>query len=95
MTDEELQHYTISNIGELVSSIVNVDNEQRVLHKLLEILNEFKEVTFTTTLEENLQRYQSTDLIDDERFSLIYLIGQKQIVEKALQWVHNALAQLS
>ncbi|CAF0791270.1 unnamed protein product [Adineta ricciae] len=95
MTDEELRHYTISNIGELVSSIVNVDNERRVLHKLLEILNEFKEATFTTTLEENLQRYQSTDLTDDERFSLIYLIGQKQILENALQWAQNALTQLS
>ncbi|UJR23556.1 hypothetical protein I4U23_026544 [Adineta vaga] len=95
MTNEELDQYNISNLDDLLSSIVNVDNERRVLNKLQDILNEFKETTFTTTLEENLQRYQSTELIDDERYSLIYLIGQKQILENAFRWVENALSQLS
>ena len=43
----------------------------------------FKEVLYTTTLEENLKRFQSNQLNDDERYSLIYLIGQKQIIENA------------
>ncbi|CAF1215303.1 unnamed protein product [Adineta steineri] len=83
MTNEELEQYNLSNLDELFSSIVNIDNKQRALNKLLEILNNIKEVQFTTTLEESLNRVQSNQLNDDERYSLIYLIGQKQIIENA------------
>ncbi|CAF4429820.1 unnamed protein product, partial [Adineta steineri] len=91
---EELEQYNLSNLDELLSSIVNIDNEQRALNKLLEILNDIKEVQFTTTLEESLNRFQSNQLDDDERYSLIYLIGQKQIIENACHWINNALSQL-
>lgn len=94
MSSEELDQYTISNIDDLLSSMVNVDNERRALDKLSMLLNEFKERTFTTTLEENLQRVQSDQLNDNERYSLIYLIGQKQILENALHWIENAFAQI-
>ncbi|CAF0730316.1 unnamed protein product [Adineta steineri] len=94
MTNEELEQYNLSNLDELLSSIVNIDNEQRALNKLLEILNDIKEVQFTTTLEESLNRFQSNQLDDDERYSLIYLIGQKQIIENACHWINNALSQL-
>lgn len=94
MSSEELDQYTISNIDDLLSSMVNVDNERRALDKLSMLLNEFKERTFTTTLEENLQRIQSDQLNDNERYSLIYLIGQKQILENALHWIENAFAQI-
>ncbi len=94
MSNEELEQYNISNIDQLLSSMVNVDNERRVLNKILLLLNEFKEVSFTTTLEENLNRFQSNQLTDDERYSLIYLIGQKQIIENACRWIDNALSQL-
>ncbi len=94
MSNEELEQYNISNLDELVSSMVNVDNERRVLNKILRILNELKEVTYTTTLEENLNRIQSNELTDEERYSLIYLIGQKQILENACRWIENALSQL-
>jgi hypothetical protein len=94
MSNEELEQYNISNIDQLLSSMVNVDNERRVLNKILLLLNEFKEVSYTTTLEENLNRFQSNQLTDDERYSLIYLIGQKQIIENACRWVDNALSQL-
>ncbi|CAF4975063.1 unnamed protein product, partial [Rotaria sp. Silwood1] len=30
----------------------------------------------------------------DERYSLIYLIGQKQILDNAQRWIGNALSQL-
>ncbi len=94
MSNEELEQYNISNIDQLLSSTVNVDNERRVLNKILLLLNEFKEVSYTTTLEENLNRFQSNQLTDDERYSLIYLIGQKQIIENACRWIDNALSQL-
>jgi hypothetical protein len=94
MTNEELDQYNISNIDELVLSMVNVDNELRALNKILLLLNELKEVTYTTTLEENINRIQSNELNDDERYSLIYLIGQKQILENACRWIENALSQL-
>jgi hypothetical protein len=94
MTNEELDQYNISNIDELVLSMVNVDNERRALNKILLLLNELKEVTYTTTLEENINRIQSNELNDDERYSLIYLIGQKQILENACRWIENALSQL-
>ena len=94
MTEEELEQYKISNIDDLLSSIVSVDNERRVLNKLSGLLNELKETPFTATLEENLNRLQSDQLNDDERYSLIYLIGQKQIIENACRWIDNALSQL-
>lgn len=94
MKNEELDQYNISNIDELVLSMVNVDNELRALNKILLLLNELKEVTYTTTLEENINRIQSNELNDDERYSLIYLIGQKQILENACRWIENALSQL-
>jgi hypothetical protein len=94
MTNEELEQYNISNLNQLFSSMVNVDNERRVLNKILVILNELKEVSYTTTLEENLNRFQSNQLNDDERYSLIYLIGQKQIIESACRWIDNAFSQL-
>ena len=94
MSNEELEQYNISNLDELVSSMVNVDNERRALNKILRVLNELKEVTYTTTLEENLNRIQSNELTDEERYSLIYLIGQKQILENACRWIENALSQL-
>lgn len=94
MTNEELEQYNISNLNQLLSSIVNVDNERRVLNKLLLVLNELKEASYTTTLEENLNRFQSNQLTDDERYSLIYLIGQKQIIETACHWIDNTLSQL-
>jgi len=94
MTNKELEQFNISNIDELFSSKVNVENERRALTKLLSILNHIKEVSFTTTLEENLERLQSKQLNDDERYSLIYLIGQKRIIETACQWIDNALSQL-
>jgi len=94
MSNEELEQYNISNIDQLLSSMVNVDNERRVLNKILLLLNEFKEVSYTTTLEENLNRFQSNQLTDDERYSLIYLIGQKQIIENACRWIDNAFSQL-
>jgi hypothetical protein len=94
MTNEELEQYNISNLNQLLSSIVNVDNERQVLNKILVILNELKEVSYTTTLEENLNRFQSNQLNDDERYSLIYLIGQKQIIESACRWIDNAFSQL-
>jgi hypothetical protein len=94
MSNDELEQYNISNLDELVSSMVNVDNERRALNEILRILNELKEVTYTTTLEENLKRIQSNGLNDEERYSLIYLIGQKQILENACQWIENALSQL-
>lgn len=94
MTDKELEEYNISNIEKLFSTKVNVDNERRALTKLLNMLNDIKEVSFTNTLEENLERFQSKQLNDDERYSLIYLIGQKRIIEKACQWIDNALSQL-
>ncbi|CAF5148725.1 unnamed protein product, partial [Rotaria magnacalcarata] len=81
-------------VNELLSSMVTVDNERRALNKLATFLNDFKEVSFTTTLEENLNRLKSNQLKDDERYSLIYLIGQKQIVDNALRWIDNALSQL-
>ncbi|CAF1209028.1 unnamed protein product [Adineta steineri] len=31
MTNEELEQYNLSNLDELLSSIVNIDNEQRAL----------------------------------------------------------------
>ena len=94
MTEEELEKYNISNLNELLSSMINIDNEQRVLNKLLVLLNELKEASYTATLEENLNRLQSNQLNDDERYSLIYLIGQKQIIENACQWIDNTLSQL-
>jgi hypothetical protein len=94
MSNDELEQYNISNLDELVSSMVNVDNERRALNKILRILNELKEVTYTTTLEENLNRIQLNGLNDEERYSLIYLIGQKQILENACRWIENALSQL-
>jgi hypothetical protein len=94
MSNEELEQYNISNLNQLFSSIVNIDNEQRALNNLLVLLNELKEVLYTTTLEENLNRFQSNQLNDDERYSLIYLIGQKQIIENACRWIDNALSQL-
>ncbi|CAF3797988.1 unnamed protein product [Adineta steineri] len=94
MTNEELEQYNLSNLDELFSSIVNIDNEQRALNKLLEILNDIKEVQFTTTLEESLNRFQSNQLNDDERYSLIYLIDQKQIIENACHWINSTLSQL-
>ena len=77
MSSEELEKYNISNLHELFSSTISADNERRVLNKLLMLLDELTDVSFTTTLEENLKRFQSNDLNDDERYSLIYLIGQK------------------
>ena len=94
MSREELEQYTISNIDDLLSSMVNVDNERRGLNKLSMLLNQFKEMNFTTTLEENLHRIQSSQLKDDERYSLIYLIEQKRIIEHACRWTDNAIAQL-
>lgn len=94
MSNEELENYTISNLNELLTSIVNIDNERRVLNKLLKILNDLKDVSYTTTLEENLERFQSNQLNDDERYSLIYLIGQKKILENAYRWIENALSKL-
>jgi hypothetical protein len=94
MSNEELEQYNISNLNELLTSIVNIDNERRVLNKLLVLLNDLKEVSYTTTLEENLNRFQSNQLNDDERYSLIYLIGQKKIIENACRWIDNALSQL-
>ena len=94
MSNEDLEQYNISNLDELVSSKVNVDNERRALNKILQVLNELKEVTYTTTLEENLNRIQSNQLTDEERYSLIYLIGQKRILENACRWIENALSQL-
>jgi hypothetical protein len=94
MSNEELEQYNVSNLNQLLSSMVNVNNERRVLNKLLGILNELKEASYTTTLEENLNRFQSNQLNDDERYSLIYLIGQKRILENACRWIDNALSQL-
>jgi hypothetical protein len=94
MSNEELEQYNLSNLNELFISMVNIDNEGRVLNKLLVVLNELKEISYTTTLEENLNRFQSNQLNDDERYSLIYLIGQKKIIEKACCWIDNALSQL-
>lgn len=94
MSNEELEQCNISNIDDLLSSMVNVDNERRALNKLSMLLNEFKEITFTTTLEENFKRIQSNQLNDDERYSLIYLIEQKQIIEKAFHWIENAFSEL-
>ncbi|CAM4741465.1 unnamed protein product [Rotaria magnacalcarata] len=91
---DELEQFNISNVNELLSSMVTVDNERRALNKLATFLNDFKEVSFTTTLEENLNRLKSSQVKDDERYSLIYLIGQKQIVDNALRWIDNALSQL-
>lgn len=94
MSNEELEKYNISNLNELLTTIVNIDNERRVLNKLLGIFNNLKEASYTTTLEENLTRFQSNQLNDDERYSLIYLIGQKKITENACRWINNALSQL-
>ncbi len=94
MSNEELEQYNMSNINQLLSSMVNIDNERRALNKLFVLLNELKEVSYTTTLEENLDRFQSNELNDDERYSLIYLIGQKKIIENACRWIDNALSQL-
>lgn len=94
MSNEELEEYNISNLHQLLSSKVNIDNEKRALNKILVLLNELQEVLYTTTLEENLKRFQSNQLDDDERYSLIYLIGQKQIIENACEWINNALSQL-
>lgn len=94
MSKEELEQYNISNLDELLSTMVNVDNERRALTKLSTLLNEMKEVTYTATLEENLNRFQSDQLNDDERYSLIYLIGQKQILENVCHWIDNAFSQL-
>ncbi|CAF3156788.1 unnamed protein product [Rotaria socialis] len=91
---DELEQFNISNVNELLSSMVTVDNERRALNKLTTFLNDFKEVSFTTTLEENLNRLKSNQLKDDERYSLIYLIGQKQIVDNAVRWIDNAFSQL-
>ena len=94
MSDEELEPYNISNIDQLLSSMVNVDNERRALTKLDTILSELHAALYTTTLEENLQRLQAKDLHDDERFSLIFLVGQKRIIDKARRWIERALSQL-
>ncbi|CAF3390538.1 unnamed protein product [Rotaria sp. Silwood1] len=94
MSNEELEQFNISNLNELLLSMVSVDNERRVLNKLSVSLNELKDISYTTTLEENLNRFQSNELNDDERYSLIYLIGQKQILDNAQRWIGNALSQL-
>lgn len=94
MSKEELEQYNLSNIDDLLSTMVNLDNERRALNKLSMLLNGFKEMTFTTTLEENLNRIQSNELNDNERYSLIYLIGQKQIIEHASRWIDKAIVEL-
>jgi hypothetical protein len=94
MSNEELEQCNISNLDEVLSSMVNVDNERRVLNKLSELFNELKEAQYTTTLEDNLKRFQSDQLNDDERCSLTFLIGQKRIIDKACRWIDNALTQL-
>jgi hypothetical protein len=94
MTNDELEGYTVANIEQLLISRVNVDNERRALNKLLSLLNDLKEASYTTTLEENLDRLKSNSLNDDERYSLIFLSGQKQIIDSACRWIDNALSQL-
>lgn len=94
MSDNELQKYNVTNIDEIFSSMVSVDNERRALNKLFKIVEDIKESSFTTDLVENRARLKSDNLSDDERYSLIYLIGQKEIVEKILESVHKAIESL-
>ena len=42
MSNEELEEYNISNLHQLLSSIVNIDNEKRALNKILVLLNELQ-----------------------------------------------------
>ena len=94
MTNDELEQYNISNIDQLLSSMVNKENERRALTKLDTVLNALHAVLYTTTLEENLQRLQSKDLHDDERYALIFLVGQKRIIDKARCWMERAVSDL-
>lgn len=94
MTSDELEGYTVVNIEQLLLSRVNIDNERRALNKLLSVLNDLKEASYTTTLEENLDRLKSNSLNDDERYALIFLSGQKQIIDSACRWIDNAVSQL-
>jgi hypothetical protein len=94
MSNDELEQYTITTIDQLLSSMVNIDNERRALNKLLSLLNDLKEKFYTTTLNDNLDRLRSNDVNDNQRYSLIYLIGQKQIVEDACRWLADRRSQL-
>jgi hypothetical protein len=94
MSSEELEQYNISNIDQLVPSRVNADNERRALTKLDIMLSELHAALYTTTLVANVQRLQAKDLHDDERYSLIFLVGQKRIIDKARRWIERALSQL-
>lgn len=94
MTSDELENYSISNLDEILSNSINDENERRALKKLENILNEFQEKNFTTTLEENQQRLKSTNLNDDERNALIYLVGQKEIVDRALKSIEEKVSIL-
>ncbi|CAF1610425.1 unnamed protein product [Didymodactylos carnosus] len=91
MTEQELNDYDISNLSKLLTTMVSIENERNVLSELENLFEEMKTVAYTTSLDDNVKRLNDEDtrLCDEERYSLIYLIGQKSIIHKVLMSIQQ------
>ncbi|KAJ3347386.1 hypothetical protein HDU83_002145 [Entophlyctis luteolus] len=82
---DELSELNEENVSARIIEPLSVDTEIRVF-ETIELMAETLLGMYPTTLENDLQRLNEDDGGGDERYILIYLIGQKRVLTSVLAW---------
>ncbi|RUS17016.1 hypothetical protein BC937DRAFT_90534 [Endogone sp. FLAS-F59071] len=90
MSAEELERWDVNNLDKLVGGPASEGNEEAVLETLRNLFEGMRD-QYPTTLRKDWERYETArgggNISKGETYALVYLIGQKQILEDALVWV--------
>ncbi|RUP47572.1 hypothetical protein BC936DRAFT_145569 [Jimgerdemannia flammicorona] len=89
MDEEDLSRYSVENLETLLRESASERNEQAVLETLRGLFEGMRE-QYPTTLGEDQERVEAVvgeGLSRGEYYTLLYLVGQKEIIDNALEWV--------
>ncbi|KAJ3334256.1 hypothetical protein HDU76_003905 [Blyttiomyces sp. JEL0837] len=92
-TSKELDGITIMNALERASVPLSVRNERHVLDTV-KLLAQGLLDSFTTSLEVDLVKLKLATPGSADQYTLIYLVGQKQILHAVLAWVEGEFDKL-
>ncbi|KAI9205343.1 uncharacterized protein BJ171DRAFT_581025 [Polychytrium aggregatum] len=84
-TLDELEGFEIGNLADIMAWPISMRNERQILDTLKLLLTTMRDA-YPSTLAEDTARLARTSSAR-ERYVLIYLIGQKEILEYGLEWI--------
>ncbi|KAJ3123104.1 WD and tetratricopeptide repeats protein [Physocladia obscura] len=83
--EQDLSNLNESNVSSLIIEPLSQENEDNVF-QMIELMAKTLLDMYPTTLQDDLARQAQPDEGGDEKYILVYLIGQKRILASVIDW---------